>query len=133
MYPVRKLASIYGVFVLGIFAVSSALILDAFAQPTVQISPTCGPADPGFSMEIKVNGFTPNGTVDYKFVGSDGKIPLYSNFKTNSTGGFNVTTYVEDIKEDHYKMYFADDINNDNTMDIGAPKVYANVTLPCSE
>ena len=37
------------------------------------------------------------------------------------------------LKEDHYKIYFADDVNSDGTFDIGAASVYANLTLPCEK
>jgi len=67
------------------------------------------------------------------FVGSDSKIPLYSNFETNSTGGFNDVTFADDLKADHYKMYFADDANNNGAFDIGAKRVYANVTIRCEK
>ncbi len=131
MYHIGKLAYICGVFAFGIFGLTSSLTV--FAAPTVKISPSCGPADPGFNIVINANGFAPNSTVAYKLVGSDSKIPLYSYFDTNSTGGFNEVTFADDLKEDHYKMYFADDTNNDGTFDIGAPRVYANVTLPCEK
>jgi len=131
MYPIGKLAYICGLFVFGIFGLTSTLT--AFAAPTVEISPSCGPADPGFNIVINANGFAPNSTVAYKLVGSDSKIPLYSYFDTNNTGGFNEVTFADDLKEGHYKMYFADDTNNDGTFDIGAPRVYANLTLPCEK
>jgi hypothetical protein len=131
MYPIGKLAYICGLFAFGIFGLTSTLT--AFAAPTVEISPSCGPADPGFNIVINANGFAPNSTVAYKLVGSDSKIPLYSYFDTNNTGGFNEVTFADDLKEGHYKMYFADDTNNDGTFDIGAPRVYANLTLPCEK
>jgi len=30
-------------------------------------------------------------------------------------------------------MYFADDTNSDGAFDIGAKKVYANVSIPCQK
>jgi hypothetical protein len=131
MYPTGKLAFICGVFAFGIFGLTS--ILTAFAAPTVELSPTCGPADPGFNVVINANGFAANSTVGWKLVGSDSKIPLYGYFESNSTGGFNDVTFADDLKEDHYKMYFANDVNNDGTFDIGAARVYANLTLPCEK
>ena len=62
---------------------------------------------------------------------NDSKIPLYGYFETNSTGGFNDVTFADDLKEDKYKLYFADDVNSDGTFDIGAKRVYANVSIPC--
>jgi hypothetical protein len=75
----------------------------------------------------------PNSTVDYKFVTSESKIPLYGYFETNSTGGFNDITFADDLKPDHYKLYFADDADNDNAFDIGSKRIYANVTIPCPQ
>jgi hypothetical protein len=131
MYPLRKLAFVSAVFAFGIFGLVGMLALSAFAEPKVDISPTCGPHEPGFNIVINANGFKSKSTVAWKFVGSDSKIPLYGYFETNSTGGFNDVTFADDLKEDHYKMYFADDANGDGTFDIGAKRIYANVTIPC--
>jgi hypothetical protein len=131
MHSVRYLAFISGVFALGIFGLVSIVALPAFAEPKVDVSPTCGPHEPGFNIVINANGFKPNSTVAWKFVGSDSKIPLYGYFETNSTGGFNDVTFADDLKEDNYKLYFADDANSDGTFDIGAKRIYANVTIPC--
>ena len=48
-------------------------------------------------------------------------------------GGFNDVTFADDLKEDKYKLYFADDANSDGTFDIGAKKIYANVSIPCQQ
>jgi hypothetical protein len=120
-------------FAFGLFSFASMFVSSAFAEPKVNISPTCGPAEPGFNIVINANGFKPNSSVAVKFVGSDSKIPLYTTFETNSTGGFNDVTFADDLKEDHYKLYLADDANLDGTFDIGAKRVYANVTLPCQK
>jgi len=127
----RKIVSIGALFAFGIFGLGGMIVLPAFAEPKVDISPTCGPHEPGFNIVINANGFTPDSTVDVKFVGSDSKIPLYTHYQTNSTGGFSEVTFADDLKEDNYKLYLADDVNNDNVFDIGAKRVYANVTIPC--
>ena len=106
-------------------------VLTAFANPKVDVSPTCGPHEPGFNIVINANGFTSNSTVAWKFVDSDSKIPLYGYFETNSTGGFNGVTFADDLKNGNYKPYFVDDVNNDNVFDIGAKRIYTNVTMPC--
>jgi hypothetical protein len=131
MFKRRKLPSTTAVFAFTLFALSSLGIMTVFAEPKVDISPTCGPHEPGFNIVINANGFMPNSTVAYKFVTSDSKIPLYGYFETNSTGGFNDITFADDLKPDHYKLYFADDANNDNVFDIGAKRIYANVSIPC--
>ena len=133
MYNIEKLSFIPAAVAIGIFSLTSIMFLTAFAEPKVDLSPTCGPADPGFNIVINANGFKANSTVGWKFVGSDSKIPLYGYFDTNSTGGFNDVTYADDLKPDHYKMYFADDSDGDGTFDIGAKKVYANVTVNANE
>ena len=131
MFKMRRLVFTTVVFAFGIFGLASLSIMTAFAEPKVDISPTCGPHEPGFNIVMNVNGFIPNSTVSWKFVDSDSKIPLYGYFATNSTGGFNDVTFADDLKEGNYKLYFADDANNDNVFDIGAKRIYANVSIPC--
>ncbi len=133
MYHLSKLVFTAAVFAFGIIGFAGIFVLTAFAEPKVDISPTCGPHEPGFNIVINTNGFKANSTVAYKFVGSDSKIPLYGYFETNSTGGFNDVTFADDLKEDNYKLYFADDANDDGTFDIGAKRIYANVTIPCAK
>lgn len=131
MYHLKKFPFTALVCTLGMFSLGGILFLNVFAEPKVDISPTCGPADPGFNIVINANGFKPNSTVAYKFVGNDSKIPLYGYFETNNTGGFNDVTFADDLREDKYKLYFADDANSDGAFDIGAKRVYANVSIPC--
>ena len=132
MYQMRRLAFTTTVFAFGIFGLASISILTAFAEPKVDISPTCGPSEPGFNIVMNANGFKANSTVSWKFVTSDNKIPLYGYYETNNTGGFNEVTFADDLKEDNYRLYFADDADSDTVFDIGAKKVYANVTIPCA-
>jgi hypothetical protein len=108
------------VFAIGFFGLGGMIVLPVFAEPKVDISPTCGPADPGFNVVINANGFKSNSTVAVKFVGSDSKIPLYTKFETNSTGGFTEVTFADDLKEDKYKLYLGDDSDGDGAFDIGA-------------
>ena len=131
MYHLKKFAFTGLVFTLGMFSLGGILVLNVFAEPKVDISPTCGPAEPGFNIVINANGFKANSTVSYKFVGNDSKIPLYGYFETNNTGGFNDVTFADDLKADKYKLYFGDDSNSDGTFDIGAKRIYANVSIPC--
>ena len=118
-------------FAFGIFTLASISIITVFAEPKVDISPTCGPSEPGFNIVINANGFALNSTVAVKFVSSDSKILLYTSFDTNSTGGFNDVTFADDLKSDNYKLYLADDANNDGVFDIGSKRIYANLTIPC--
>jgi hypothetical protein len=126
-----RLLSVSGLFAFGIFGLMGILVPTAFAEPKVYISPTCGPSDPGFNIVMNANGFKPNSIVDVKFVSSDSKIPSYTKFETNSTGGFSDVTFADDLKEGKYKLYFADDSNDDGAFDIGAKRIYANITIPC--
>lgn len=127
----RKLMFTGALFAFGIFGFGSMSVLPSFAEPKVDISPTCGPSEPGFNIVINANGFKANSTVAWKFVDAESKIPLYGYFETNSTGGFNDVTFADDLKNGIYKLYFADDANNDNVFDIGAERVFANMTIPC--
>jgi hypothetical protein len=127
----KKLAFTTIVIAFGILSIGGMLVFNAFAEPKVDISPTCGPHEPGFNIVINANGFTPNSTVAYKFVDSESKIPLYGYFETNQTGGFNDVTFADDLIPDKYKLYFADDANSDGVFDIGAKRIYANVSIPC--
>ncbi len=128
---IRELVFTGVLFAFGIFGLGGMGVLPAYAEPKVDISPTCGPHEPGFNIVMNANGFKPNSTVAWKFVDSDSKIKLYGYFETNSTGGFNDVTFADDLKNGKYKLYFADDANNDNVFDIGAKRVYTNVTIPC--
>lgn len=133
MFNTKKFAFTALVFTLGMFSLANVLVVNVFAEPKVDISPTCGPAEPGFNIVINANGFKANSTVAYKFVGNDSKIPLYGYFETNNTGGFNDVTFADDLREDKYKLYFGDDSNSDGTFDIGAKRIYANVSIPCEK
>ena len=131
MENVRKLKFAGALLAFGIFGFSGMSVLPALAEPIVDISPTCGPHEPGFNIVLNVNGFAPNSTVAYKFVDSESKIPLYGYFETNNTGGFNDVTFADDLKEGKYKLYFGDDANSDGVFDVGAKRVYANLSIPC--
>lgn len=133
MYTIKKLILTTIAFTFGLFSLLNTLIIDAYAEPKVDISPTCGPSEPGFNIVMNANGFKSNSTVAYKFVGSDSKILLYGYFESNSTGGFNDVTFADDLKADKYKLYFADDANSDGAFDIGAKRIYVNVTIPCTQ
>jgi len=125
------LLGLSGVGILVVFGMVIGSNSSVFGLPTVLVSPTCGPADPGFNIVINANGFAPSSNVGWKLVSSHNDIPLSSYFGTNATGGFNEVTYIDDVKPDKYKMYFGTDADNDGKFDVGAPKTYANVTMPC--
>jgi hypothetical protein len=97
MFWIGKLVFIYGVVALGIFGLVTRSVFATFVKPPVDLSPTCGPAELGLNIVICTNGFAPNRTAAWKFVGSDSKIPLYGYIETNSTGGFNDVTFADDL------------------------------------
>ena len=94
----------FGILVVFAFIIYSSA--PVFGVPIAQVSPTCGPADPGFNIVINANGFAPTSNVAWKLVNSHNGIPLSAYFGTNSTGGFNEVTYIDDVKPDSYRIYF---------------------------
>ena len=62
MYHLKKFAFTALVFTLAMFSLGGVLVLNVFAEPKVDVSPTCGPADPGFNIVINANGFKANST-----------------------------------------------------------------------
>lgn len=128
----RSRTSLTVVALIPIFLFTFNLLFQsvAFAQQDAKISPTCGP-ESGFNIDIDVNGFGPNTNVDWKLVGSDGQISLYGYFQTNSVGSISDTTFADDLKKDHYKMYFGEDANNDGYFDASTNPIYVNLDVPC--
>ena len=59
--------------ILVVFGMIIYGIPPVFGLPIVQVSPTCGPADPGFNMVINANGFAPNSNVNWKLVNSEAR------------------------------------------------------------
>jgi hypothetical protein len=101
-------------------------------EPIVIISPDCGPSS-GFNIYFDANGFTPNGSVHWEFVSSDGLelVGPFGMFATNSTGGFNEVTNTEEQSPDVYTLRFFDDIDNDGRPDESGARFSTNVSMPC--
>ena len=102
-YSVYNFGIVLGMSGIGILIIFGMIIYSnspIFGLPRVQVSPTCGPPDPGFSIVINANGFAPNSNVNWKLVNSKAEIPLYGYFQTNITGGFNDVTFADDLKAD---------------------------------
>jgi hypothetical protein len=112
------------------FSILPVSQLVVFAQPEVKISPACGPKS-GFNFDIMGDGFTPNTNINWKLVGSDGQIPLSGYFQTDSTGYISDTTFADDLKKGHYKMYFGEDANNDGNFDLSANPIFVELDIPC--
>jgi hypothetical protein len=132
MYCKIGMLSILLVVLVAIFIIilSPRIIFnDVNGVPLIIISPTCGPGEPGFNIEIDANGFGPNSNVDWKLVNSQGLIPVYGYYQTNSTGGFKDLAFVGAVKSDHYKLFVGQDADNNKKFD-GVTK-YVNVNMPC--
>ena len=118
---------------LSLLILASSLVWsNVLAYPSAKVIPSCGPVE-GFGVSIIANGFKPNRTVDWQIVNSKGDVPLFGYFNSNMSGGFNETTYADDLTKGRYKMYFGTDSNNDNIMDTNVTRIYVNLTLPCEE
>ncbi len=113
---------------LGVFLVTNALHLNAYAKPEVSISPSCGPKS-GFNVLIKANGFAADSIVSWKLVNSDGNAPLTGYFHTDSNGEVKDQTTIADVKKGHYKLYIGDDKNNDGKLDSEISQL--DITIPC--
>ena len=114
-----------------IFLAHTNIMFNVFGEPVLLISPSCGPAKPGFNIQVNATGFTPNTQVDWKLISSDNQIPTYGYFQANKTGGVNDVVFVGDLKEGDYKIYFGIDPDADGIMDTKSPMTYANISMPC--
>lgn len=120
------------VLVAIIILFSRIIFNDANGMPLIIISPTCGPGEPGFNIEINANGFNPNSNVDWKLVNSQGLVPVYGYYQTNSTGGFKDLAFVGAVKSDHYKLFVGEDADNNKKFDVDGITKNVNVNMPCS-
>ena len=116
-----------------IFLVHTNSMFNVFGEPVLLISPSCGPAKPGFNIQVNATGFRPNTQVDWKLISSDNQIPTYGYFQANKTGGVSDVVFVGDLKEGDYKMYFGIDPDADGIMDTKSPMTYANISMPCPQ
>jgi hypothetical protein len=124
-----------------VFAFSLAILMEQVyvyastnTQPTVIVSPDCGPSS-GFSITFNANGFAPNGNVMWQFINSDDKVMLgpFGMFETDSTGGFSEVTYTESQPSGAYTVYFFDDVDNNGKLDQGGAEYEAEVSMPCED
>ena len=76
----------------------------AYAQKNATISPDCGTED-GFEVNLETDGFRPNSNVHWDLVDiKNNTIALSGYFTTNSSGGFEERTFVDDISSGDYKI-----------------------------
>jgi hypothetical protein len=111
-----------------------SILLDAkfvnAIRPIAIISPECGEIE-DHRINLTINGFNPNGNVDWEFVDSKGKQDQYGYFETNETGGFNDYTIAEELEPDTYTLRFFDDKDIDYIKDSNASEVLLNYQVPC--
>ena len=132
MYDERKAMWILVISVM-IFLLHTNSMFNVFGEPALLISPSCGPAKPGFNIQVNATGFRPNTQVDWKLISSDNQIPTYGYFQSNKTGGVSDVVFVGDLNDGHYKMYFGIDPDADGKMDTKSPMIYANISMPCPQ
>lgn len=102
------------------------------SESKVSISPSCGPTN-GFTITVSVYGFKPHTTVNWKLVNSNELIPMYGYFSTNNEGQLSDIIKLDDLKEDSYKIYFGEDVDNDGQTDSPSDMIYAELNIPCAE
>jgi hypothetical protein len=123
------------------FAAPSSLLLSPAPdgnihalKPTLRVSPTCGPLS-GFSIHYYANGFAPDGIVYWQLIHSNGvkTVGPFGTFATNRTGGFNQTTFIEDLPSDRYTLSAFDDIDKDGKFNPGEANASTKITIPCAQ
>ena len=71
MNIVSTLLHVFVASLFGVFLLTSAFHLNAYAKPEVSISPSCGPKS-GFGVSVKAKGFEPDSIVSWKLADSEG-------------------------------------------------------------
>ena len=103
----------------------------ASAQKNVTISPNCG-TEEGFEVTLETDGFGPNSNVHWDLVDTkNNTIALSGYFATNSSGGFEEPTFVDDINSGDYKIKFFDDADTNDKLDTNKTELSLNFSIPC--
>ena len=113
--------------------ISTILVnVSAESEPNVIISPECGEIE-GYSMILKVNGFEPNGNVQWQVVDPESKtIASYGYFATNSTGGFNEDVFIEGpLIKGSYEIQLFNDLDQDSLPDNNKMQKILTISVPC--
>ncbi len=102
------------------------------SEPNVMVSPECGELE-GYSMILKVNGFEPNGNVQWQVVLPESKtIASYGYFATNSTGGFNEDVFIEGpLIKGSYEIQLFNDLDQDSLPDNNKMQKILTISVPC--
>ncbi|MFB5600559.1 MAG: hypothetical protein ACE5SW_10065 [Nitrososphaeraceae archaeon] len=122
---------VVGVWIISLIGFFSIIVKDIYAQNNVIISPTCGPAE-GFNIILNTNGFLADSNVSWEMVDKNGNPVLAGYFLTNSSGGFNEITFVDDMLPGNYILNIFDDNNLDSKLDFNGEISQSNISLPCS-
>ena len=121
------------IMLVAVLLVSNSSLLYIFGEPVLNVSPTCGPSKSGFNIQANASGFRPNVQINWKLNTLENKTPTYGYFQSNSTGGFNESVFVGDLKDGQYKLYFGVGSNVSGFINADSSFAYANITMPCSK
>ena len=103
----------------------------AYAQKNATITPDCGTED-GFEVNLETDGFRPNSNVHWDLVDiKNNTIALSGYFTTNSSGGFEERTFVDDISRGDYKIKFFDDADTNDKLDTNKTELSLDLSIPC--
>ena len=103
----------------------------AYAQKNATISPDCG-TEEGFEVNLETDGFRPNSNVHWDLVDiKNNTIALSGYFTTNSSGGFEERTFVDDISSGDYKIKFFDDADTNDKLDSNKTELSLDLSIPC--
>ena len=103
----------------------------AYAQKNASITPDCGTED-GFEVKLETDGFLPNSNVHWDLIDiKNNTIALSGYFSTNSSGGFEERTFVDDISSGDYKIKFFDDADTNDKLDTNKTELSLDLSIPC--
>ena len=103
----------------------------AYAQKNATISPNCG-TEEGFEVTLETDAFGPSSNVHWDLVDTkNNTIALSGYFTTNSSGGFEERTYVDDISSGDYKIKFFDDADTNDKLDANKTGLSLDFSIPC--
>ena len=102
-----------------------------YAQKNATISPNCG-TEEGFEVTLETDGFGPSSNEHWDLVDTkNNTIALSGYFTTNSSGGFEERTYVDDISSGDYKIKFFDDADTNDKLDANKTGLSLDFSIPC--
>ena len=107
------------------------IYVNSISQKNVTINPNCG-TEEGFEVTLETDGFEPNSNVHWDLVDTiNNTIALSGYFTTNSSGGFEERTYVDDINSGDYKIKFFDDADTNDKLDTNKTIISRDLSIPC--